>query len=188
MASYILSSDAGYSRAVLYAGTFTLVHLLDIFVLVFITKFVLQKFDPTSYLADITRYAAFALLGVSIIVLAMAVRALIKKRNISDSTVTSDVSSFRVGLGMAFLSGLAPCTFAWSLLLVLFAIGRFELALPLVSAFGLGVFVSLATIALIVVKFRTKMVARYSRLALYFPVFSSLILLGISGLLLATFY
>jgi hypothetical protein len=74
MASYILSTQAGYVRSVLYAGIFTLVHLLDVFVLIVASKYVFEFFDPTRYLALISQIAAVILIGVAFVVGVFALR------------------------------------------------------------------------------------------------------------------
>ena len=84
---------------------------------------------------------------------------------------------------MAFLSGLAPCTFAWSLLLVLFAIGRMDLALPLVGVFGLGVFTTLAGVAVIVTYCQLRVTTRYIHAAKYAQIASAILLFTLALLL-----
>jgi ABC-type nickel/cobalt efflux system permease component RcnA len=84
---------------------------------------------------------------------------------------------------MAFLSGLAPCTFAWSLLLVLFAIGRMDLALPLVGIFGLGVFTTLAAVAVVVTYCKLRVTTRYIHFAKYAQIVSSALLLVLALML-----
>lgn len=78
---------------------------------------------------------------------------------------------------MAFFAGLAPCTFAWSILLVLFAIGRQDLALPFILAFGLGVFVALSGVALVIFRLRERALKWNKRSAYILPMISSGLLL-----------
>lgn len=78
---------------------------------------------------------------------------------------------------MAFFAGLAPCTFAWSILLVLFAIGRQDLALPFILAFGLGVFVALSGVALVIFRLRERALQWNTGSAYILPMISSGLLL-----------
>lgn len=84
---------------------------------------------------------------------------------------------------MAFFAGLAPCTFAWSIVLVLFSIGRMDLAIPFVLAFGFGVFFALALVATLVYRLREKALGWGRNAVFVLPVVSSLLLLALASLL-----
>jgi ABC-type nickel/cobalt efflux system permease component RcnA len=181
MASYIIGAQVGYARAVLYAGVFTLVHLLDVFILILASKYIFELFDPSKYLTLISQIAAITLVLIALVIGGIALRWLFRK--IPVMTATPPASSLRVGLSMAFLSGLAPCTFAWSLLLVLFAIGRMDLALPLVGVFGLWVFATLAGVAIVVTYCQLRLTQEYTHFAKYAQFASALCLLILASIL-----
>jgi ABC-type nickel/cobalt efflux system permease component RcnA len=84
---------------------------------------------------------------------------------------------------MAFFAGLAPCTFAWSILLVLFAIGRLDLAFPFVLAFGLGVFSALSVVATLIFYLRERVLGWGKGVVYILPIFSSVLLLVLASFL-----
>lgn len=143
MAGYILSEGVGFWKSISYAGIFTTIHLADIVIMTLLAKFVFGSFDSAAYFSEIQRYSAVLLVIVAIVFLAKSLWKYFHYTPASGRAASG-------GLWMAFFAGLAPCTFAWSIVLVLFAIGRLDLAIPFVLSFGLGVFAALAGVASIV--------------------------------------
>lgn len=129
MAGYILSERVGFWKSVAYAGLFTTIHLADIVIMTLIAKFAFAQFDTAVYFSQIQRYSAVLLVAVALGFLGRSIWKYVRKTPISESSPSG-------GLWMAFFAGLAPCTFAWSIVLVLFAIGRLDLAIPFVLSFG----------------------------------------------------
>lgn len=123
----------------LYALIFTCIHLADIVIITLLAKFVFQFFDPAEFLGQIEMYGAWGLLVLSILLFVTSIRGLFRSKQMR----LERIKPSQKGLWLAFFAGLAPCTFAWSIVLVLFAIGRMEFALPFLLAFGVGVFACL---------------------------------------------
>ncbi len=114
----------------MYALIFTLIHLADIVIITLLAKFAFAYFDPTQFLEQIEFFGALGLLCLSLVLFFAAVRLIRKQKKIGlERTKPS-----KKGLWIAFFAGLAPCTFAWSIVLVLFAIGQMQYALPFLLA------------------------------------------------------
>jgi ABC-type nickel/cobalt efflux system permease component RcnA len=177
MAGYILSHGVSYIKSVGYAAIFTMIHLADIVIITLLAKFVLYNFDTSAYFSQIQQYSSVLLLTVAFIFLIKS----LWQYGRGPSQITNASSSW--GLWMAFFAGLAPCTFAWSILLVLFAIGRLDLAFPFVLAFGLGVFSALAVVATLIFHLRERVLGWGKGVVYILPIFSSVLLLVLASFL-----
>ncbi len=177
MAGYILSHGVSYIKSVGYAAIFTTIHLADIVIITLLAKFVFYNFDTSAYFSQIQQYSSILLLVVALVFLIKSLWHYWR----GPSQITNASTSW--GLWMAFFAGLAPCTFAWSILLVLFAIGRLDLAVPFVLAFGLGVFSALAVVATLIYHLRERVLGWGKGVVYILPIFSSLLLLVLASFL-----
>ncbi len=92
------------------------------------------------------------------------------------------------GYTLAIISGLAPCGFAWILVLALFSIGRSDLIFPVVLCIALGVLIALVLVAVVVVYLRKNLTDRFRFLIRPFSVFGSILLLFWAIFLLSQVY
>lgn len=174
--SQILDKHISLGRVVAYAGIFSFVHILDIVVVVLISKFLLRVFDPWEHLWTIQWLSILAIMGLSIY-LFISSYLQYKKR-----VITSQSGSGYIFL--AILSGLTPCAFWWSIFLLLFAVKRLDLALPLLLSLWLWIFLCLVWIGLLTYFLKERIYWFSPRIGTFSPMISSFFLFSISSYLL----
>lgn len=183
--SQILDQHMSLSKGMLYSLIFSIFHLLDIIIVVLISKYLLWLFDPGKYLGSIQMMSIFLILWISTYLLIFSIRRILKK----DSTREKDQKNrFFMGnnhIFLAIISGITPCAFGWSIFLLLFAVKRTDLALPLLLALGAGIFLCLLLVTLGTFLFKSSIYRFSPRLGLYSPVVSSVFLFGIGSFLLS---
>jgi nickel/cobalt transporter (NicO) family protein len=192
MSAYIVGSNASLSSSLAYAALFTCIHLLDVVWMIIVLKFLDGVIDIQSFLVDIMKIGVIILLSISTILFYKSLRVFLKSRDHNTSTtgytpVTR--ASWKSGIYMAAFTWLAPCSFAWSILLILFAIWRIDLILPLIAFFWFGVLVALAWVATIVY-FLREWALRYlpRKFVNIFPLISSLFLVVFSCFFASIFF
>ena len=133
-----------YAKSIAYCFLFTIFHLLDVFIVVILSKVFFEYLDSSTYLSLMSRLSAVLVLIVGIYLLVASLKKYMLKTN----------PSYRIGVVreknfilMAILTGLAPCAFGWTIFLMLIAIGKTYLAIPFLLALGVGIFSCLFLIA-----------------------------------------
>ena len=191
--SQLLDKKLSLSKWVIYSWIFSLVHIIDIIVVVLISKYLLKLFDPGKYLWTIQVVSILLILIVSIVLLIGSIRNYIREKNreknmheeiqksLSEKTSKSHIL-------LAIMSGLTPCAFGWSIFLLLFAVKRTDLALPLLLSLGAGIFTCLLLITLITYFMKNRIYRFSPRLGSISPILSSTFLLGIWSVLLVQMY
>ncbi|MDD2907277.1 MAG: hypothetical protein PHH98_01420 [Candidatus Gracilibacteria bacterium] len=169
--AYTLEKDSGYKKGIFFSLTFTITHIIDIIILFIITKVIISFVDITTYLYDIQLYSAIILFVLSLYL-------------IKNSFKKDDKKSKKINLGIAFLAGLAPCSFAWSIFLLLIVLGKTSWLIPLILALGLGIFTTLVFVVFISVTLKNKAYEKIGTLGKYSSLISSFIILIISIILL----
>lgn len=81
------------------------------------------------------------------------------------------------------MSGITPCAFGWSIFLLLFAVRRVDLALPLLLALGSGIFLCLASITCVTFLLKDRIYSFSPRIGSFSPIISSLFLFCIGSFL-----
>lgn len=137
----VLDKRRGFFSGLAFALVFTVTHLADVAVLVLLTKYVFEAFDPGPYMVFVQRFGSVGLVGLSAYLSYRAYRAWGKAvpAPSSEFRAMPDWKDFAAG----FFAGLAPCAFGWGIFLVLFSLGKIGWALPLLSALGIGIFACL---------------------------------------------
>ncbi len=155
---------------------FSLVHLADIVFLFLVTKLFFSLYDPTQYMVIIQKVSIIILFFFSVYIFIQSLRKLRNK----DLRKENEKKSLKGGILMAFIAGLAPCSFGWSIFLVLFSMGQVAWILPLLLALAIGIWICLFCILLITLFFRDRLYSRFSTLPYYSSVVSSGIIIILS--------
>ncbi len=85
---------------------------------------------------------------------------------------------------LGFVTGLAPCLMGWSIFMVVMSTGNLWTLIPVVIAFGAGIFVALTTVVVIIGKSRHLLFGKFSILQKFSPLISSILLLTFAIVLL----
>ncbi len=186
LVSQILDTGMTYKKSVVYSGIFSLVHILDIIVVVVISKYFLKLFDPGKYLGTIQLMSIYLILIVSVYLLISSVLRYIQKKN--DKEKKQNPIKKWSHILLAIISWLTPCAFGWSIFLLLFAVKRTDLALPLLSALGLGIFACLFLITTVTHIMKDRIYRFSPNIGMFSPIISSVFLLCIGSVLLFQVY
>lgn len=184
MTSYLLDGEKWYWHGVLYPFFFALTHVSDLFVLFFWVYIFTLFADPTPYMPYVQFGSTLFLLAYSAKMLFSAWKDYQNKKKQSEAqqaitqefTWSSVWQTFRV----SFVSGLAPCTFGWSIFLLLFSLGRMDLIIPMIFALSFWIYLCLQIIALIVVYSRKRILSRIKGFSRISNLLSFLLLFVIS--------
>lgn len=135
----VVDRRRGFWSGIAFAVVFTITHLADVAILVLLTKYVFEAFDPGPYMLAVQRFGS---LGLGTLAIYLAYRAY------RDWGKNAPEAEFRTMPGWkdvfaGFFAGLAPCAFGWGIFLVLFSLGKIGWALPLLGALGIGIFACL---------------------------------------------
>lgn len=168
LASYLVDGERTIWQGIRFAAVLTMTHLADVILL----GVVFKLFSGFSFAAAWTEYlqviAVVGLVLLSLYVLIRAIRGFAVCR-LGDTTAAA---TQRPTLMMAFLLGLAPCTFGWAIFLVLLSLGKVAWVLPLLGAFGLGIFSCLLLVVVVVGVLRMQATRRFTWVARVAPLVS----------------
>lgn len=160
----------------MFVTVFSLVHLADIVFLFLITKLFFSLYDPTEYMVIIQKVSIAILFLFSVYIF---IQSLQKLRN-SNAKGQEIQKSLGGGVLLAFVAGFAPCSFGWSIFLVLFSMGQVVWIVPLLFALAIGIWLCLFCILLITLFFRDRIYGRFTQLPRYSSIISSFILILLS--------
>lgn len=169
--AYTLEKENWYKKWILFSIIFTITHIIDIIILFIITKVIITFVDLNDYLYYIQFLSAIVLFFLSIYLIKKAVKKEKNKYN-------------KPSLAIAFLAWLAPCSFAWSIFLLLAALWKTNYLLPIILALWLWIFTTLVFIVILSVYLKNKAYEKIWNLWKYSSIFSSFIILIISIILL----
>lgn len=170
--SYTLEKKNGYAKWFLFAAVFTITHILDIILLVFVAR--MLSWVVQSHYTTVIQWASAALLFIFWVYLVYkSIRSLRASQGKSDSRP-------QTSLWIAFLAWLAPCSFAWSIFLLLGALWKPSWIIPLVLALWAGIFTTLCLIVLMSVFLKNRMYQRVKSLWIYSGLFSAVMILSVS--------
>lgn len=187
--AYVLDRRHRLRESLAFALIFTVTHLADIAILVLVTKYLFSVYDPTPYMTLLQRGGAVLLIGFAgFLVIRSVQRLRSAKLEVSPGipTPSSVFSASNIFLG--FFAGLAPCTFGWSIFLVLFSLGKMEWALPLLAALGIGIFLCLLLVVVITSLFREKLLVRVPRFATYSELISAVSIVVVTGVVIGAVF
>ncbi len=185
--SQIIDEGMSYTKSILYCGIFTFIHLLDIIVVVLLTKIFFSFLDPSVYLSVIWRVSAILVVWIGVYIGYYALQKY-KKKQLQGTEASENMIQKKNYIFMAIITWLAPCAFGWSIFLMLLAIGKMALAPPLLLSLWFGIFLCLALIASVTWFMRDKIYTFSPKISTFSPIISSfcIICIGI-GLLIKNF-
>ena len=176
LVSQILDADLSFMKWILYSLIFSIVHILDIIVVVVVSKYLLKLFDPGKYLWTIQFVSILLILLISTYLLITSTLRFWKRQS-------GEKTSKWQHIFLAIVSGITPCAFGWSIFLLLFAVRRVDLALPLLLALGSGIFLCLASITCVTFLLKDRIYSFSPRIGSFSPIISSLFLFCIGSFL-----
>ena len=184
--SQIIDDEMSYAKSILYCLVFTSIHLIDIVVVVIITKIFFNILDPSVYLSTISRVSAVLVLVIGLYLSFYSIKKY--RKSVSEKDIDGTYLKKKNYLIMAFIAGLTPCAFGWSIFLMLLAIWKMSLAPPLLLALGIWIFLCLLTIATVTAFMRNKIYLFAPRIWKISPIVSSIFIVCIGvTLMLANF-
>lgn len=185
LVSQIIDDGMSYPKSILYCLIFTAIHLIDIIVVVVITKLFFNFLDPSVYLSAISRWSAILVFVIGIYLIFFSIK---KYRNATSPELEKNTLYKKNYLIMAVITGLTPCAFGWSIFLMLMAIGKMSLAPPLLLSLWIGIFLCLALIATITWFMKSRIYAFSPKISKLSPIISAVFILCIgTGLILNNF-
>ncbi len=179
LVSYIIDKNKSFLDWLVYITIFTITHLIDIVVLFLVTKIFFNFYDISNYMLYIQR--------VSIIILFFFSLYLIYK-SLKPTLKVCETQDLKATFMLWFISWLVPCTFGWSIFLLLFSLWSFSLIIPMISALWLWIFLCLFTIMISTFILRKKVFEKINLFSRYSSIFSSTILFLLSIYLLTNLF
>lgn len=183
--SQILDENMSYGKSVLYCLFFTVFHLLDVIIVVILSKLLFAYLDSSIYISFISKMSAILIICMSIYLLISSIRKYISRNTSFQSMKKASNKQF---IWLAIMTGLAPCAFGWTIFLMLIAIGKTYLAIPFLLALGIWIFLCLFSIATLTWYMKYRVYHISPAISRFSPVLSSFFLLIIGcGLVLQNF-
>lgn len=173
--SYIIDKNKTFLDSLFFSLIFAITHVIDIVIVFLIAKFVLSYYDISNYIVYIQRFSIIILIFISFYLLYKSIKWL--KNNSSLVCKKNDLKS---NIFLWFLTWLAPCTFGWSIFLLLFSLWNLSLVPILIFALWLWIFITLLTVAIITLIIRKRVFEKISLFSKYSQVVSSSLILLVS--------
>lgn len=170
---YTLEKWNWYIKWSIFALIFTITHILDIIILLLITNLLFNFIDISKYLYYIQIIWTIVLIILSSYILINAKKSL-KWNNEKEC---KKVDNKKNGILIAFFAWLAPCSFAWSIYLLLVALWKINMILLFIFALWLWILTTLLIIVFISVFLKNKIYSKVSVLSSYSKIISSSIIL-----------
>ena len=156
--SYVLEDKKKIYDWIFYSLVFSIIHILDILFLYVLYLLSSNFIDYSWFTWNITFYSWIILVLLSIYLFFSKV--VYHKK-------CSDKSSKNSWIMTAVIAWLMPCSFWWSIFILLVTIWQTWWILPLIIALWLWIFLTLATISILTVKLKDKMYSKIQVLSKY---------------------
>jgi len=194
LASFLLNKEVSYKDGLLYVGVFTLTHIADIIILGIILLVTNSFVDVFSKLPFLQTFSLYALLFISIYMLFSNLAHLIQHQfginqghDHDEIGVLPNIEHHKESfshkkqlvknqLVLGFITGLAPCLMGWSIFMVILSTKKIWTLFPIILSFGLGIFVALALISLVVIRLKIKLFEKNRWIGEVSPLISSALL------------
>lgn len=173
LVAYTIEKENWYKKWLLYALIFSITHILDVLILFLITTFAFQYIDVAKYNYYIKIISLSILLILSFYLI---YKAFFKKEQCSTKKHNT--------LYIAFISGLAPCSFAWSIYFLLLSLWKLSLIIPLIITLWLWILTTLSVIVIITVFVKEKSLNKAKYFWQYSSKISAILIFIISTVLL----
>lgn len=182
--SYIVDKNKSFLDWLVFALIFSITHIIDIIIVFIIAKFVLSYYDISNYIVYIQRFSRIILVFISFYLVYKNIKN-IKSKKIETCNETNDTKS---KIFLWFLTWLAPCSFGWSIFLLLFSLGNFSLIPILIFALWLWIFICLLLVLIITMIIRKKIFEKINIFSVYSGLVSSSMILIFSFYILYFLY
>ncbi len=139
----ILKRDTSLRKITTYSLVFSFVHILDILIVVLLSRIFFHYIDPSQYLASIQKWSIIFILLIGVYLVIDSLRNYFQRKK------ESKEGKMRSHIFLAIITGLTPCAFWWSIFLMLLATKRTDLAFPLLISLGIGIFICLISIGFV---------------------------------------
>lgn len=180
---YVVDKNKSFMDSIIYAIIFTITHLIDIIIIFIIAKVFFSYYDISNYIIYIQRVSIIILIFLSIYIIFIAYMW-IKLKNNNISYYKNIKSKYL----MWFLSWLAPCTFWWSIFLLLFSLWSIHLIPIFILALWVWIFICLIMIIIITYIVREKIFNKIKLFSRYSSLISWIIILNSSIYILYTLF
>ncbi len=181
--SYVLDKNKSFFDGFLYIIIFTITHLIDIVLLFVITKVIFSFYDISNYMLYIQRFSLVIVLVFSLYLIFKSYKNL--KNNYVESCEKKDL---KWSILLWFVAWLAPCTFGWSIFLLLFSMWSFSLILPMILALWIWIFLCLLVVLILTYILRKKVFEKINLFSKYSSLTSAIILFFLSIYLMSYIY
>ncbi len=173
--SQIMNRDIWMFGWIMYSLFFSIVHILDIIIVVLVSRFLFEFVDIQLVMTQIQQLSVFLILIIGVYLLRDAIRNYSWQKKVTKT-------SPRWYLSLAIITWLTPCAFGWSIFLMLLATGRWDLAIPLFLSLWAGIFLCLFLITILVTLFKTWIFRFAPKIGQLSPIISSsfIIVIGVS--------
>lgn len=131
--------------------TFTITHLIDVIILALGSSIFLSTVNTASAAYILRVIGGTGLVIIAIYMIYKGIRILKGNRNINKQVSNK---TRKGALLMGILTGLAPCPFGWAILMMLLSIGKLEMVPLIILFFGLGIFIFLLIMTILVIIIR----------------------------------
>lgn len=181
LVSYIIDKNKSFLDGLIFITIFTLTHLIDIVVMFLVVKIFLSHYDISSYMVTIQRISIVLLIIFSGYLFFRAY----KKFSLKEEKVSENLKG-HILLGI--LSWVVPCTFGWSIFLLLFSLGKIDLILPMIVSLWIGIFLFLLLVLTLTYFLRKKFFDGIEIFSRFSSLISSWLLFFIGLYLLSLLY
>ena len=205
LSSAMISKNMDIKGGFMYALVFTATHIGDL-ILMGLALLIINNFiDVYEKFSMLERFAAYALLFIALYLLFKSISEYINSKLSKNTSNLGHAhnhdhhhshdhhhhhhdghshshdfdpnKSIKDQLIVGFLSGLAPCIFGWSILMVLVSSKNIWLIVPGIFAFSLGIFLALVLVVLLVGNLKKSILNRFNWFIDLSSIISALILI-----------
>ena len=183
LVSYIIDKNKSFFDGLVFITIFTITHLIDIIVLFVLVKILMTHYDVSSFMIYIQRVSVFLL---SIFSVYLFVKAY--KNNRTCKLENTPKKDFKSNVFLGIISGLVPCTFGWSIFLLLFSLWKISLIFPLIISLWVWIFLFLFLVLCLTYFLRKKYFESIEGFSKYSSLVSAGLLFFISLYLMTLLY
>jgi ABC-type nickel/cobalt efflux system permease component RcnA len=188
LASIMINNNVDIKKSLLFVLVFTLTHMSDILLLGVILLFVDNFFSFYERLVDIQLFAIYAMFFLALTMVLKELSQIFKekfskhrqqknKHHHHHDEIENDLTT-KKQLLIAFLEGLSPCLTGWTIFMLILSSGKLWLVLPVMGAFGLGIFIVLIILAMLINIFKNKIYEKVRGFSKYSGLLSAALLLA----------
>ncbi|MCD4762014.1 sulfite exporter TauE/SafE family protein [bacterium] len=185
LASLLIDKKMNIQQGLGYATVFTITHIADILLLGILFLTANAFVNVYTLLPHLQTFSLYALIFIAIYLLIKNTLHYLEHKfkrhhhhhghHHHHHEIESN-TNFKHQLYIGFITGLAPCLFGWSIFMLFLSTGRMWFVIPLILAFGAGIFLALGLISLIVVKLKDSFFNKYKWIGELSPIISALLL------------